>query len=719
MPVTTRRQSRGIAQPNAIEEDESIRSLSANLREIDDDDDPLDGPLAELSSSEVDDDYGQDDSADEHLSSLSEGEESDSSEFGEATPQAPVAKRRKLEKASPSKPKKSGGLSRRVRGRLENMLSLPLDVLFVIMSALLPMDLLNLARTSKTLRQVLMSRKSMSVWISARRNAGATVVPEPPEDMSEPAWAQLLFGPAICSQCSTRNIHRVDFALRRRLCTICRKRNLVFSIKFRSQCPDLKESVMDLLPYTKIGGWAHGHASNSRFYWKPDLYLMGKRMAEFEQDISEGKPDAQKRLKAFRAERILMVDSIIQGSIAFEEWAELEAEAQTQESDKRRNERQVALRDRILNAGYEDVDIDFIGMYHIPTSNVDKVLTEDAWRRIKTKVESALSLAREKRLLEARRLRESQNKTKAEQYYSEVLRQVLPIQRLYLPAIRQASELSCFRDLIDADREGQLAEWEDAATQLPQSLSEWMSEQKEHYISLLPGQSAQTDAMEITLLSSPSIDRWRHEVMPKFAGQLDLATSVFRHPVYHTLLFGRDVCHAWKIGAWKSEGQEVEYCARGAEAVHALLQELELDPGSTTASMLDQLGKQFLCRSCPEDDAKQPSWRSSVVHSLKGLLHHEHPQWEVLSSDDMVSLATERSFAIPRYPFQSVSWLCNHCSDYLAPQPPFRFGCHMLPGTKRAAIQHVKTEHNIDNPVEDVDLFLYPTSGGGHRFQLY
>jgi hypothetical protein len=103
------------------------------------------------------------------------------------------------------------------------------------------MDLLNLARTSKTLRQVLMSRKSMSVWIATRRNAGATVVPQPPEDMAEPAWAQLLFGPAICSvrsplfrsedklncesqQCSARNIHRVDFALRRRLCTICRKR---------------------------------------------------------------------------------------------------------------------------------------------------------------------------------------------------------------------------------------------------------------------------------------------------------------------------------------------------------------------------------------------------------------------------------------------------------------------------------------------------------------
>lgn len=156
MPVTTRRQSRGNAQPNAMEEDERISSSSANLREIDDDDDdddddPMGGPLGALSSSEVDDD-GEDDSGDEHLSSLSEGEESDSSEFGKgmlhsllrlcdvlrvcapaATPQAPVAKRRKMEKASPSKPKKSG-LSRRVRGRLENMLSLPLDVLFVVSS---------------------------------------------------------------------------------------------------------------------------------------------------------------------------------------------------------------------------------------------------------------------------------------------------------------------------------------------------------------------------------------------------------------------------------------------------------------------------------------------------------------------------------------------------------------------------------------------------------
>jgi hypothetical protein len=57
------------------------------------------------------------------------------------TATSPIAKRRRLEKAahsenvSPSKPPsktKRSGLSRRVQGRLQNMLSLPLDVLFVV-----------------------------------------------------------------------------------------------------------------------------------------------------------------------------------------------------------------------------------------------------------------------------------------------------------------------------------------------------------------------------------------------------------------------------------------------------------------------------------------------------------------------------------------------------------------------------------------------------------
>ena len=44
---------------------------------------------------------------------------------------------------------------------------------------------------------------------------------------------------------------------------------------------------------------------------------MSKKMAELEEDRDAGKAGAQERVKSFRAERILLVDSIIQvGSMA-------------------------------------------------------------------------------------------------------------------------------------------------------------------------------------------------------------------------------------------------------------------------------------------------------------------------------------------------------------------------------------------------------------------
>ncbi|KAH9968565.1 hypothetical protein BJV74DRAFT_868159 [Russula compacta] len=629
----------------------------------------------------------------------------------------PMAKRRKSEqaallgKSSSSKlPARTGrtGVNRRVQGRLQNMLSLPLDVLFLIFSRLGPMDLVNLSRTSKALRRLLMSRKSMWVWIAARRNTGVTGAPDPPEDMSEPAWALLLFGPAVCSQCSTRNIHRVDFALRRRLCTVCRRRNLVFSIKFQSQCPGLKESVMDLLPYTKIGGWAHGHPSNSRFYWRPDLYEMGKRLAELEEDRDAGKPGALQKLKAFRAERILFVDSIVQSCAEFERWVSAEAEAQTRDAFERIFQRHEALKDRILAAGYDIADINFIGIGAVPSANVNKVLTEEGWRRIRTKVETRLSSAREARLRAERRQRENDHRIQAEQCYSGILRQVLPVQRLYLPALSQAHELSCFRELLDPDRDMQPDQWELASGRLAESLSEWMTEHKDRYTSLLPPQvyGAQGTAMEIRLLSDPSIDLWRHGAMGDFAGRLDLATSVFRHPTTDTILIGRDSCHAWKMAG------ELEFCERGAEAVHALLQVLELDPATTTAVMVDQLGRHFVCAGCPLHlERNDLSWRCCVSHFVESSeTDHPYPQW--LAADFDEAAMDDDPFAPQTwYGRQPETWLCNHCSDYLAPSLTVPFGQYLRVGSREDAFSMCRQDtvrHNIDDPVVDVDLFSFP-----------
>lgn len=185
------------------------------------------------------------------------------------------------------------------------------------------------------------------------------------------------------------------------------------------------------------------------------------------------------------------------------------------------------------------------------------------------------------------------------------------MQRLYLPAISQVWELSCFRELLDSDGDLKPADWEQVAGQLSESLSEWMADHRDRYTRLLPLYShfyhLPSQMMKTWLLSDPSIDLWRYGAMADFAGQLELVTSVFRHPTTNTILIGRDACHAWKM-----EG-ELEFVERGAAASHALLEELQLDPATTTPSMLEQLNRRFVCASCPGSlDWLHRSWRSCV-----------------------------------------------------------------------------------------------------------
>ena len=132
---------------------------------------------------------------------------------------APPAKRRRVSQPKPKErlkkkevvkiaPKKL----RAYKGVLQEMWALPLDVTYEvrmvrilhvrgaywfayiqIFGRLKPLDLLQLSRTSKKLRSLLLGRSSKSVWIQARANVEG--LPDCPLDMSEPAYASLAFEP--------------------------------------------------------------------------------------------------------------------------------------------------------------------------------------------------------------------------------------------------------------------------------------------------------------------------------------------------------------------------------------------------------------------------------------------------------------------------------------------------------------------------------------------
>ncbi|KZV59904.1 hypothetical protein PENSPDRAFT_760268 [Peniophora sp. CONT] len=103
-----------------------------------------------------------------------------------------------------SKPSKKRQASRtpaarsRIQGRLKDIMSMPLDILFEICFHLVSADLVPLARTSKFLWEVLMDRRHAFIWKTARLNVPGVVPPDPPIGMSEPAWARLLYGGSGC-----------------------------------------------------------------------------------------------------------------------------------------------------------------------------------------------------------------------------------------------------------------------------------------------------------------------------------------------------------------------------------------------------------------------------------------------------------------------------------------------------------------------------------------
>ncbi|KAF8549225.1 hypothetical protein OG21DRAFT_1515448 [Imleria badia] len=123
--------------------------------------------------------------------------------------------------AQPTK-KRRGGRSdaprKRRRGNPAELCQLNLDVLFIIATCIHPLDLLNLARTCKSLRILLMDRASEFIWRAARRQFED--LPDCPDDLSEPAYANLAFY-ARCHACD-KHTTAVFWRIRRRYCTECR-----------------------------------------------------------------------------------------------------------------------------------------------------------------------------------------------------------------------------------------------------------------------------------------------------------------------------------------------------------------------------------------------------------------------------------------------------------------------------------------------------------------
>ncbi|KAF8968282.1 hypothetical protein BDZ97DRAFT_1755332 [Flammula alnicola] len=141
----------------------------------------------------------------------------------------------------------------RTRGILKDLVEMPWDVVSEIFGLLKPLDLLNLARTTKDLRAMLMSRSSVSIWKEARSQFPG--MPECPPDLSEPQYADLVFG-KHCHECLRNLSTYILWDARVRLCLKCldlNSREKTYHYRFQ-RCPDELHRLVPTIRVNKKSG---------------------------------------------------------------------------------------------------------------------------------------------------------------------------------------------------------------------------------------------------------------------------------------------------------------------------------------------------------------------------------------------------------------------------------------------------------------------------------
>ncbi|KAF8996630.1 hypothetical protein BDQ17DRAFT_1364174 [Cyathus striatus] len=103
------------------------------------------------------------------------------------------------------------------RGALKQLPEMPLDIQLEIFRNLDPLDLVNLTRATKSLRNMLLNDSASGVWKEAHGNV--VDLPECPDDMSEPQFATLIFE-THCQKCLSKMSH-ICWDFRLRLCFKC------------------------------------------------------------------------------------------------------------------------------------------------------------------------------------------------------------------------------------------------------------------------------------------------------------------------------------------------------------------------------------------------------------------------------------------------------------------------------------------------------------------
>ncbi|ORY88582.1 hypothetical protein BCR35DRAFT_350828 [Leucosporidium creatinivorum] len=364
--------------------------------------------------------------ADSELEASDEAPEDVDEEFIPKSRRKAPAKKRKLEGAEATaalKKRKGARL-----GRLEAMLqSLPMEILGEILSHLNPPMLIRLSRMAKVFRSLLMTKTSRVIWRRAFDNDGIGELEAP--DWSEPKLASLIWDKE-CELCGRQKVHKICYALRKRVCDACFKTNLSTPGQILAEHPELHPDTFKCCPFTDTppcrgGNWpgAFGHNSGLQLFLTPVVLAESANLTDLAQRdrlnelLGDETQESQVQAHVKHCEELL--PKVAKDAKMLQEWQFDHDGSRSTNKRLLRQERAATIQKHCEGAGYEAIDIQ-VGLSHSSPvySLVDQpyALTDRVWRKISVTIFAHLTKVHQDRLdAEARRLVEEQRRREMEE----------------------------------------------------------------------------------------------------------------------------------------------------------------------------------------------------------------------------------------------------------------------------------------------------------------
>ncbi|KAJ3784353.1 hypothetical protein GGU10DRAFT_30471 [Lentinula aff. detonsa] len=239
-------------------------------------------------------------------------------------------------------------VGRSSRGRLENILKIPLDVMLEIYGYLEPLDILRLSRTSKDLRAFLMIRSNAIVWRTARSNVPD--LPPLPFDLSEPQYANLAFD-SYCHICMRKPCEAIIWQCRVRCCNKCFSSTLysrsnlhsVWKRSYASTFIVFKE-IAQYIPYVNVVPWKGPWDGEDKVYFPPNVRSLRHEYRRVRKGEMELEDWVMQKKKAY--------EEIMKHTAACSDWQISSKNKRSEELKHARSRRKIAIYDKLRALGW-------------------------------------------------------------------------------------------------------------------------------------------------------------------------------------------------------------------------------------------------------------------------------------------------------------------------------------------------------------------------------